>query len=322
MTRISRRRTLGLLGATALAGCAPAIPVAQLGDDPFEGGIGGTGIVGLMTGSGSVLINGLRVETPSTTRIVANGRITTDSALIPGTAMSIVARTHLGRIEAQYIEIDTPLIGTLAHGHAGFSVNGSPLHGGGHARALVGHRVNASGLWQRDGSLRVGTLHPAAAGSDSISGVLVATGDTGWRIGQTPVRVPADLRLTPGSFAVATGQFTGGVLTAASMRVGRFRVGGRTLRQLSVEGYLEPITAAPGYRVSGLGHSFDQRLALDPFAQARAVYFGPYDGRFRAQRAVVLPENAGLRRALLQPASGAPFSAGLTGDAARLITTR
>ena len=39
-----------------------------LGEDPFEGGIGGTGIVGLMVGAGSVLINGLRVEVPDATR--------------------------------------------------------------------------------------------------------------------------------------------------------------------------------------------------------------------------------------------------------------
>ena len=50
------------MGATALGACAPAIQTAALSDDPFEGGIGGTGIVGVMVAAGSVLINGLRVE--------------------------------------------------------------------------------------------------------------------------------------------------------------------------------------------------------------------------------------------------------------------
>ena len=317
---MNRRHTLGLLGATALAGCAPGIPVAQLSEDPFEGGIGGTGIVGVMTGTGSVLLNGLRVELPSSTRVFANGRRVGESALVPGMALSIVARTRADRFEAQRIDMDAPLIGTLQRHGSGYAINGTGLSLDGVAAArLVGHRVLASGVWQADGRLRTSLLSPASDGAATVSGVLVGSAADGWQIGGTRLRTTAANRLTAGQFAVANGRFASGALEADTVQMGRFREGGGTLRQLSVEGYLEPISTAPGFRVSGLGHSFDQRLSLAPFATQRAVYFGPYDGRFRARRAVLLPEAQTQRRGLLQPDEGEKFSTGLTGPAARAV---
>ena len=321
MKRLNRRHMLGLMGATALTGCAPAINTAQLGDDPFEGGIGGTGIVGLMTGSGSVLVNGLRVELPDRTRIFANGASVGDSILVPGTALSIVASARLGRFEAQQIDIDAPLIGTLTRHGRGYAINGTPVKGetGVSAAALIGRRAIAHGLWQPDGSLRASLLQTAPASDDSVAGVVEGNREDGWRIGKTPLQT--DRVLVAGQFARASGQFANGSLAVSSVALGRFR-GGQALRQLSIEGYLEPIATDPGYRISGLGHSFDRRLALDPFASLRALYFGPYDGRFRAQRAVTLPESRGARAALLRPAEGANFAAGLTGTAAKPVATR
>ncbi|MEO0401963.1 MAG: hypothetical protein AAF214_06275 [Pseudomonadota bacterium] len=311
---------LGFLGSTALVGCALGIPTAQLGDDPFEGGIGGTGIVGLMTGTGSVLVNGLRVEVPGTARVYMAGQVTSDAALVPGVALSIVARTTQDRFEAQHIDVDVPLVGVLVRADGGYAVNGTPLEleGGVRAAPLLGRQAAAHGVWQSDGRLRTSLLR-AHNGDAVASGVLALGSDAGWRIGQTPVVPPRGLRLTAGQFVVARGAFADGVLSAQSVQVGRFRRGGGAIRQLSVEGYLEPVATAPGFAVSGLGHSFDQRLMLAPFAAHRAVYFGPYDGRFRARRAVVLPNATGARRTLLRPADGAAFAAGLTGDAARAV---
>ncbi|MEP1199685.1 hypothetical protein [Tateyamaria sp.] len=320
MTRLNRRHILSLMGATALTGCAPAISTAQLGDDPFEGGIGGTGIVGLMTGTGSVLLNGLRVEIPNSTRIFANGSAASDSMLVPGAALSMVAYARRGRFEAQHIDIDAPLIGTLKRTSRGFAINGTSVQIA-RAAAFAGQRVAAHGLWQPDGSLRGSLVQAVPSDTDSVAGVAVGSPGTGWKIGQTPVALPEGGILIAGQFAIAAGKFADGTLTATSLELGRFR-GGQALRQLSIEGYLESIAAAPGFRISGLGHSFDRRLALNPFAQARALYFGPYDGRFRARRAVVLPENQGTRQALLRPAEGENFAQGLTGTAAKPIDTQ
>lgn len=322
MTQLTRRHALGLLGGTALTACAPAIPSAQLGDDPFEGGIGGTGIVGLMTGSGSVLINGLRVEVTSATRVFSANRRVGDSALVAGRMMTILARARLGRFEAQRIDIDDPLTGVLLRQGAGFAVNSTPVHGLRSAAAQVGTRVTVSGVWQADGSVRASLLTGAPADTDIVAGVLSGSRTDGWRIGQTPITPPRQHSLIAGQFVVAKGQFTHGTLQADSLRFGRFREGGSTLRQLAVEGYLETVDTAPGFRLAGLGHSFDQRLQLGGFAQTRAVYFGPYTGRFVARRAVLVPEAQGQRASLLRPQDGQNSAAALSGDRARVVPTR
>lgn len=324
MKPIQRRRALGLLGATALTGCAPAIPMAQLGDDPFEGGIGGTGIVGVMTGTGSVLVNGLRVEVPDRARITTNGRAASDRLLMPGVTLSMVANARRDRFEAQFIDVDTPLIGPLARHGAGYAINGTALSldQGVAAAALVGQRVMAWGLWRRDGRLQTSLIYRAADGPDNVAGVLVGSAEKGWTIGQTRLQTTARNRLTAGQYAVAEGQFAGTAFRADTVQMGRFRQGGGTLRQLAVEGYLEPVATAPGFRLSGLGHSFDPRLALTPFAAQRAVYFGPYDGRFRARRAVVVPDAPAPRAALLTPDIGKTVADSLTGAAARPVRLR
>lgn len=322
MTRFSRRTALALLGGTTFTACAPAIPSAQLGDDPFEGGIGGTGIVGLMTGSGSVLVNGLRVEVTNSTRIFDANRRGGETMLVPGRTLTLLARARLGRFEAQRIDIDDPLTGVLLRQGAGYSVNSTPVLGLTNAAANAGRRVTVSGIWQSDGSVRTSLLQSAPNGGDIASGVLTGSAADGWRIGQTPLTPPQGQSLISGQFVVAKGQFTHGTLLASSLRFGRFREGGATLRQLSVEGYLEPVATAPGFRVAGLGHSFDQRLQLGSFADRRAVYFGPYTGRFLARRAVLVPEAQGQRASLLRPSDGANRAAYLAGDAARPVPTR
>ncbi|WP_299142960.1 hypothetical protein [uncultured Tateyamaria sp.] len=321
MTRLNRRQTFAMLGATALTACAPAIPLAQLGEDPFEGGIGGTGIVGLMTGTGSVLVNGLRVEMPDQVRVFFDGAQGSATRLVPGMGLSMVARTRLDRFEAVRIDVDTPLVGHLRRHGSGFAVNGTRVHLTTGA-SLVGRRVSVHGIWRPDGSVQSNLTHATQTTQDRVAGVLVGSATSGWSIGQTPLVTDAAARLTAGQFAVAQGTFDGTTLVTTSVQMGRFREGGGTLRQLSVEGFLEPIDSAPGFRVSGLGHSFDQRLALAPFATHRAVYFGPYDGRFRAQRAVVLPNSTAQRAALLTPTEGARTAAGLAGPTAQRVQRR
>ncbi|GGX43103.1 hypothetical protein GCM10007385_08720 [Tateyamaria omphalii] len=322
MTRLTRRNALGLLGGTALTACSPAISTSQLGDDPFEGGIGGTGIVGLMTGTGSVLVNGLRVEVTSATRIFHANERTNDTLLVPGRTLTMLARARLGRFEAKRIDIDDPLTGILLRQANGYSVNSTPVRGINDASGRVGERVSVSGIWQADGSVRTSLIRRASASEDSVSGVLEGSASTGWTIGQTPITPPSGQSLIGGQFVVAKGQFTHGTLQAHSLRFGRFREGGETLRQLSVEGYLEPVVQAPGFRLAGLGHSFDNRLQLASFANSRAVYFGPYTGRFVARRAVLVPEAQGQRASLLRPADGQSSAASLSGDRARPIITR
>ena len=323
MTTFNRRQTLGLIGAATVAGCAPAVQTGALGDDPFEGGIGGTGIVGTMVAAGSVLINGLRVEVPDATRIVDNGGIGGTGALIPGRAMTIVASARRDRLESRRIDVTDPLVGVLRGTRGALTLNGTSVtvEPGAVGGTLVGRRVAASGIWQADGSLRASILRPVADQPDSVSGTVIGAPATGWRIGQTPVQPPANGRLIAGQYATLKGAYNGTRLTAETVELGRFRPG-TSLNQLSVEGYLEPIASAPGYRIAGLGHSFARQLDLAPLARMRAVFFGRYNGLFVARRALVLPNGVSGRRALLRPEDQATFAPALAGPDAQRIGNR
>ena len=85
---------------------------------------------------------------------------------------------------------------------------------------------------------------------------------------------------------------------------------------ISVEGYLEPGALAPGFRLAGLGHSFERDLKLQSLAASRAVYLGPYDGLFAASTGYVVPEDFELRRALL----GGGLDDGFGGEIVRIQT--
>lgn len=312
---------LSLLGTAAATATLPAPFVWAQSEDPFEGGIGGTGIVGVMTDSGSVIVNGLRIELGRRTRFFLSGQRATDSVLLPGTAMTLVAQPRRGRLEATRIDVDDPLVGMLVHHGGRLSVNGAELRvePGALGSARSGRRVAVSGVW-RDGRLHTSLIRDASFATDSVAGVAVRGQGRLLQIGGVAVQLRRGMRRpSTGEFAVVSGAYANGVLNAERIRIGRFSRASGPFRYLSAEGYLERIRSAPGFQITGLGHSFDQDLVLDPFSGTRALYFGAYDGRFVARRGVLLPESFATRRSLLRPDPGAEFADALVGRRARRV---
>ncbi|MEM8824289.1 MAG: DUF5666 domain-containing protein [Pseudomonadota bacterium] len=302
----TRRSVLSLLAGSAIAACQPVSPpvVTRGAPDPFEGGIGGTGIVGVLTDFGSLIVNGLRVEITSGTTIATPFGQASEGDLAPGQALTIMATRSSDRLVARHVRIDHALVGRVA---PDLTVNGISvrLEAGATGQLTQGDRVAVSGLWTPTGvsASRIDPVDAAAdpllpAAPDVIAGVIGDGGPTGRTLGGQAVRLP-DGASAPGDYIVARGNFTEGVLNAALTRRGRFVTGAALLRQLSVEGYLEPVNAAPRFRVAGLGHSFARNLTLDPLAQTRAAYFGRYDGTFQAAAGYVLPDSFAARRRLL-----------------------
>ncbi len=295
MTQTNRRALLGLLGSAALGACVPAAPAIVTRDDPFEGGIGGTGIVGVLTDFGSLRINGLRVELEDSTRFVDPFGTVAAEAAQPGTTLTVFATRNRDRLVARRVSLDHALIGTVA---ANSRVNGvrvrvEPGAIGGLAR---GARVAVSGIWT-PGGVVASRIDRVGPGPDLIAGVL-STGDTP-NIGGAPLQLTTVL---PGSgtYLAARGRWNGQTFVATQSWSGRFVTGTGPLAQLSVEGYLEPIATAPDFRIAGLGHSFARDLRLAPLAAERAIYFGRYDGTFRASAGYVVPEVFDARRQVLR----------------------
>ncbi len=299
LTPINRRTVLGLLGATALVGCDTPEVVSRNDNDPFEGGIGGTGIVGIMTGYGSLLVNGLRVELTNQTRVASPYGQTDLNALKPGMSLTIFASRNRDGLFARDVTIDYALVG-LARVGAGraLSVNGVRVlpEPGALGSYSADHRVAVSGVWSPRG-LIASRIDPAPNGQDLIAGTVSRRSATGLSISGASVRI-LGAKSDNGGYAVALGQSRDGQFEADDLQTGRFNTA-TGLRQLAVEGYLETATSDPGFRIAGLGHSFGRNLRLQQLASRRAIYFGRYTGLFQASTGYVIPENFAQRRQLL-----------------------
>ncbi|MEL7093055.1 MAG: hypothetical protein AAFN94_15085, partial [Pseudomonadota bacterium] len=268
-----------MTASSALA-LVPAPTLLAATEDPFEGGIGGTGIVGLMTGRGSVLINGLRVEIPSSARLTLNGVRVGESDLLPGVAMTVVAQAQGDRFVAARINAEHPLIGLVEDTNGQITINGSPIamDPGARTAPVVGQRMAASGVWRADGALQTSLIQPVSGTTDRVAGTVTAANT----IGQTALALQGP---AAGQYEAHLGRYENGRFFAQRVQAGRFPAG-TALDQLSVEGYLEPVADAPGFRIAGLGHSFARNLDLAPYARRRNVFFGRYAGLFVARRAV------------------------------------
>ena len=314
MSQPDRRTALALLGSTALVACSSPQTVSRDTPDPFEGGIGGTGIVGLLTDFGSLIVNGLRIELTNRTRIFDTFDEVDDSALAPGQALTIYATRNRDAMIAERVQINHAVVGTLEQSASGYRVNGVSLEIERNApvRPTPGRRVAVSGLWAPD-RLVVSRIDPAGSGPDVVAGTLLGSSQgTMLDIGGAQLRGAVGGH-QPGQYTTVFGTGTASGIEVTRLKTGRF-AGATALRQLSVEGYLEPTVANPGFRVAGLGHSFARDLRLAPLEGQRAVYFGRYTSLFRAQLGYVLPQDYQSRRALLRRG----YEGGFDGQVLRL----
>lgn len=293
---LSRRAALAGGAASLLAACADPQRIATATQEEPRGGIGGTGIVGVLTDFGSLIVNGRRILTDGATEVLTPLGQAAVADIAIGQALSIEAATVNGALIARRILIADPLIGRVeALRPGGLSVLGVDVAFDQSLRLTVGERVAVSGLWRGD-QVVASRIAPALPGPDAILGAVGATG----RIGPVPL-IPAPGVPAPeaGVFAIARGTGRADGFAAEAIAAGRFTGAAGPLTDLSVEGYLDPADKAPFFTLSGLGHSFDAAAELSAFAETRAVYEGPYTGDFAVETGLILPEDAFDRRRLL-----------------------
>ncbi|CUH81952.1 hypothetical protein TRM7557_03672 [Tritonibacter multivorans] len=284
--------------------CATVLPVAgrsQSRDKDVEGGLGGTGIVGVLVDTGVLRLSGQAVETDASTQASTYFGPVPLRLLQVGDSLTVEAtRVADGRLIARRIEVTYPLVGAITA--LDFERNRCVVNGVDVAseRGLrgwrIGDRVAVSGLW-RGRSVVASRISTAPSLLDLVSGT------TGRRtVGGVPIRRSAVSLTTAGRFATVAGRFDvgTGVMRAERTTLDRFTGAAGTLTTLAIEGWLEPTKTAPGYRIAGLGHSFERNLDLGAFANSRMLFTGPYTGRFAADAAVRLPTDPAARRRLLR----------------------
>jgi hypothetical protein len=193
--------------------------------DVAERGIGGTGapyasnggeigVLGTITGFGSVLVNGLEVGINRVTKVVIDGEARPLTDLDVGQVTTIVAGGEQD-LEAVSIEVVHEVSGPVqssARGRltvAGQSVTVTNRTIGSLPR--VGAWVAVSGLRDAKGTIVATRLDPRDAGAVTVSGTLTGS-DGDMRIGALRVELPAGA--ATGSRVTVTGSFSGGTLVA------------------------------------------------------------------------------------------------------------
>ncbi|MDW3225178.1 MAG: DUF5666 domain-containing protein [Paracoccaceae bacterium] len=296
---LSRRAVMAGLSTAFLPGAA----WAQSAKRDVEGGIGGTGIVGVLTHSENLIVSGNRLETDTLTKFSDGfGQIDRKDLMI-GDSLTVEAAGSPDNLVARRVHVTYPLVGRVSSVSADASrivVNGIDVA---LETALsditVGLRVAVSGLW-RGTSVIASRVAPTRSQRDLISGD-VRRSFGAVRLGETDIRGRGVASLAGGSFATIIGNYEAARsrIQATDLVSNRFVGAAGALGQLSIEGYLEPVATAPGYRIAGLGHSFANNLQLAEYEGSRVLFNGPYTGKFAAERALVLPNNPQRRRSLL-----------------------
>lgn len=328
---ISRRTLLaGLPGLAAVAqGCAPTPRTAATSHSPDDDGIGGTGVFGsIVTRPGPdarLAINGLLVETGAATLFddTTAGFVPPRRLPYAGETVAIEAMPSppagAARLVARRVTTFHPLVGPLRRlPDGGLAVlgtrlevpAGTPVHGptGRNLtpRQLVpGGMVAVSGLWRGETVLATHVAMLDDTPPATVRGLLRRQGGA-LLVGGTRLSGDAALRqqATPGSFVVAQGSAASApdTLEVSALETRPLAVFAGRIAALSVEGFLAPNVAAPGFHLSGFGLPLDPQSRIRLARGGRQVMLGHYREKFLAQAALDLPEDAmGRARVLSAP---------------------
>lgn len=102
----------------------------MLANTKFGSGVGGTGVVGVITGFGSIFVNGIEIEYDSSTPFSINGARTSNHKLAIGDVVEVLTTDNKPYTHAQIINLRHEVIGKVESvntQNASFIVNGQTI---------------------------------------------------------------------------------------------------------------------------------------------------------------------------------------------------
>ena len=304
-----RQLLLVLAGASSqgLTACTPRpAPTDRAAGtpQPGEGGIGGTGamadvpgpgVFGIITGFGSIDVNGLQITLPRGLPVDTLAAVSLGRELMVGDTVAIATAQSGQSIVARHITRVVPLVGAIeaAHGRT-LQVMRTRVVLPGESALRKGDWVEVSGLW-RSGSVvasHVERILPQARAS--ISGLLREVGNVGL-IGGTTIGLDCCTRPSSAGFAVISGTYRDGRLVAEHLASGAALLFAPTVRRLVVEAFLARNPDDSGYHLSGFGIPMNPASTVPPVVGRRSIFEGQYDGSFLIERSRPWPASDGER---------------------------
>lgn len=216
-----------------------------------EVGLGGTGIVGVVTGFGSICVNGMKVEYAPDTPVQRDGERVPHSALAVGQVVALQVSDQGQRLQAGRIAVLDAAVGPLGTVDAAsgrFTVLGEA------ATALVpadlaglkpGQWVRVSGQRLASGEIRATRVQATPPTSAWVSGTLSRTATGAWQVGRTPL-VPGSDNLpahtTIGQEVGVYGVWTGDRLQASAITLRPTRAALGPVSDVVLQGYVHGVS--------------------------------------------------------------------------------
>ena len=179
-------------------------------------GIGGTGIVGVVTGFGSIFVDGLEIQYNNAAAVDIDGAPSSVAALRVGQLVAIRADGPATTPNATAISIRNEVIGRIEAANrrshtltiAGQAVSMAPGTWGA-SRFAPGDWVKVSGLRRPDGTVLASRLDSAPAGKLTVRGRVVLDGAT-MRVGSLVLEGSAANIVQDGQFVIVSGDYAAG----------------------------------------------------------------------------------------------------------------
>jgi hypothetical protein len=181
-----------------------------------ERGIGGTGIVGVVTGFGSVFVNGMEIRYDDSAPVDIDGSASSAAALRVGQLVAIQAEGPVSAPYARTISVRSAVAGrieALELGSGMLTIGGQtvlvPEGTWGANRFGLGDWVKVSGLRRADGTIVASRLDAAPVGVLVARGKVVREGGVA-RVGNLVLPGPMAAAVKDGQFVVASGDYVAG----------------------------------------------------------------------------------------------------------------
>lgn len=200
------------------------------GGTGIDTGTGGTGIVGVITGFGSICVNGIEVEFNERTPVVDNGATGSADNLKVGQVVEVLAAGKGERVMARQINVRDPLLGPVTRvdpANNRLEVMHQPVRWqAGTVGGQVGSRtvrlidvkpgqfVRVSGFRTDTGEVIASRVDPAPSGTVRLTGRVSEASSSRARIQGIAVEIGAGQRVSARSEVSVTGQWQGDAIRA------------------------------------------------------------------------------------------------------------
>jgi hypothetical protein len=259
----------GGIGGTGRGGIGgTGAPGSGIGGTGRESGIGGTGIIGVVTGFGSICVNGIEVHYSAATPVSNNGQAASAGDLRVGHVVEVTATGRGDEVQARDVNIRQAARGPVTWAGASgkqFDLMGQPVSITRHtvvdlppqasniARLATGAALSVSGFYRGDGTLVATRVEPAASSRGASAAGRVTEVNRGGFTLSSGLRVEGSAAgVQRGREVRVSGEWSGGRLRASRVEpqpATPFR--GQTERVV-VQGFADPSSGPGRIRIHGI----------------------------------------------------------------------